>query len=96
MCAFLLSSLNFFLNQLFQNTISVSNIKTGPDILSGLISHRIGWNREHVLANVDKKLLETEFLIAICRPTGDKWLSKTLFLATFDPRSSIVSDSKSY
>ena len=31
--------------------------------------------------NVDKKKLETEFLIAICRPIGDKWQSKTLFLA---------------
>ena len=40
--------------------------------------------------NVDKKLLETEFLIAICRPTGDKWQSKTMFLAISDPRLSIV------
>ena len=40
--------------------------------------------------NVDQKTLETEFLIAICRPTSDKWQSKTLFLAIFDPRSSIV------
>ena len=31
--------------------------------------------------NIDQKSLETEFLIAICRPTGDKWQSKTLFLA---------------
>ena len=31
--------------------------------------------------NVDQKSLETEFSIAICRPTGDKWQSKTLFLA---------------
>ena len=36
------------------------------------------------------KSLETEFTIAICRPTGDKWQSKILFLAIFDPRSSIV------
>ena len=35
--------------------------------------------------NVDKKSLETEFLIAICRLTGDKWQSKTLFLMIFDP-----------
>ena len=28
----------------------------------------------------DKKSLETEFLIAFCRQTGDKWQSKTLFL----------------
>ena len=31
-----------------------------------------------------RKLLETEFTIAICRSTGDKWQSKTLFLPIFD------------
>ena len=36
---------------------------------------------------VDEKLLETEFWIAICRPTGDKWQSKTPFLVIFDPHS---------
>ena len=41
-------------------------------------------------SNEDQKSLETEFSIVICRPTGDKWQSKTLFLAIFDPRSSIV------
>ena len=40
--------------------------------------------------NVDQKSLETEFSIAICRPTGDKWQSKTLLLAIFDQCSSIV------
>ena len=40
--------------------------------------------------NIDQKSLETEFLIAICRQLGDKWRSKTLFLAIFDPCSSIV------
>ena len=40
--------------------------------------------------DVDKKLLETEFLIAICRQTGDKWQSKALFLALFDRCSLIV------
>ena len=40
--------------------------------------------------NVDKKSIETVFLIAICRPTGDKWQSKTLFLSIFDPHYSIV------
>ena len=40
--------------------------------------------------NVDKNSSETKFLIAICRPTGNKWRSKTLFLAIFVPRSSIV------
>ena len=39
--------------------------------------------------NVDKKSLEAEFSNAICRPTGDNWQSKTLFLEFFDPRSSI-------
>ena len=40
--------------------------------------------------NVDQRSLETEFLIAICRHTGDKWQPKTLFLSIFDPRLSIV------
>ena len=40
--------------------------------------------------NEDKKLLETEFSIAICRQLGDKKQSKTLFLAILDPCSSIV------
>ena len=40
--------------------------------------------------NVDQKSIETVFLIAICRHTGDKWQSKTLFLSIFSPRSSIV------
>ena len=40
--------------------------------------------------NVNKKSLETEFLIAIFRLTGDKWQSKTLFLAIFDLCTSIV------
>ena len=39
---------------------------------------------------VNRKLLETEFLIAISRLTGDKWQSKTLFLAIFDPHSAIA------
>ena len=42
------------------------------------------------LTNLDQKVLETEFLIAICRPTGDKWQLKKPFLAIFDPRRSIV------
>ena len=39
---------------------------------------------------MDQKLLETEFSIAICRQSGDKCQSKILFLAIYDPRSSIV------
>ena len=40
--------------------------------------------------DADQKSLETVFLIAICRHSGDKWQSKTLFLTVFDLRSSIV------
>ena len=40
--------------------------------------------------NVDQKSIETVFSIAICRHSGDKWESKTLFLSIFDLRSSIV------
>ena len=38
---------------------------------------------------VDQQSLETDISIAICRPTGDKWQSNTLFLAVL-VRSSIV------
>ena len=40
--------------------------------------------------NIDQKSLETEFLIAICRQTDNKWQSKTLFLAIFGRCSSLV------
>ena len=40
--------------------------------------------------NVDQKSLKTKFLIAICRLIGDIRQSKTLFIAIFDSRSSIV------
>ena len=43
-----------------------------------------------LLTTVDQKELETAFSIAICPPIGDKWQSKTLFLAIFDLCSSIV------
>ena len=39
---------------------------------------------------VDQKSIEAAFSIVICRHTGDKWQSKTLFLSIFDPRPSIV------
>ena len=39
--------------------------------------------------NVDQKSLETVFSIAICRQSGDKWQSKTLFLVIF---SSVLVD----
>ena len=37
--------------------------------------------RLRLSTNVDQNYLETEFLIAICRPTCDKWQSKTPFLS---------------
>ena len=40
--------------------------------------------------NVDKKMLETEFLIAICHQSGEKWQSKTLLISIFDLRLAIV------
>ena len=36
------------------------------------------------------KIAKTVFSIAICRQLGDKWQSKTLFVAMFGLRSSIV------
>ena len=56
-------------------------------LFCGTISHRIGGNPKTLIlsTNVDQKSLETEFLNAICRPTGDKWQSKSLLLAIFDP-----------
>ena len=40
--------------------------------------------------NIDQKSIETVFSIDICRPTGDKWQSKTLFLSIFDQRLLVV------
>ena len=42
-----------------------------------------------LLTNVDQKSFETEFLIAICRLTDDKWQLKTLFSSDFDSHLSI-------
>ena len=54
--------------------------------------HCIGGNEKTIIlsTSVDRKSLKIEFLIGICCPNGDKWQSKTLLLAIFDPRSSIV------
>ena len=51
---------------------------------------RLQSKRPILSRNIDQKSLETEFLIAICRHTGDKWQSKTQFISTFDPHSSIA------
>ena len=42
--------------------------------------------------NADYRSLGKVFSIAICRQSGDKRLSKALFLAILDSRSSIVND----
>ena len=55
-----------------------------------LTPDRWQWKMLILSTNVDKKFLETEFLIVICLQIGDKWQSKTLFLSIFDRRSSIV------
>ena len=52
-----------------------------------------GKRQSKTLLTIDERrsnLLEKVFSIAICRQLGDKWQSKTLFLAIFDLRSSIV------
>ena len=43
-----------------------------------------------LLAKEDQYSLETEFLIVVCCLIGNKWQSKTLFLAICDPCSVIV------
>ena len=49
------------------------------------------WQLKKFILSTDvyQKSLETEFSIAICRQSGDKWQPKTLFLTNFDLRSSI-------
>ena len=61
-------------------------------ILIGALTHWVGGNRKRSCqsTNADQKPLETVFSIAICRQSGDKWQSKTLFLMIFDLHSSIV------
>ena len=61
-------------------------------ILSRPFAHRVGRQSKTPIQsrNVDQKSLETEFSIAICRHTVDKWQSKTLFLSIFDLSLSIV------
>ena len=54
--------------------------------------HRIGGNRKrsYQSKNADQNSLETEFLIAICHQSGNKWQSKILFLTIFYLRQWIV------
>ena len=57
-----------------QSGLSVSFQDTTP--------HRIDGNQKcsEQSTNADKKSLETVFSISICRQSGNKWQSKTLFL----------------
>ena len=57
-----------------------------------LYSHWVGGNQKHYQqsADADQKMMETVFLIAICRQCGDKWQLKTLFLTNFYLLSLIV------
>ena len=74
-------------NFLWRNdqTISIT-IKYAP------LSYRTGGNlkRCEQSMNAVHKSLETVFSIAICRQSGDKRQSKTLFLTILDLRSSVV------
>ena len=57
------------------------------------ISHRIGGNRKRQYnhqASTKNCKKKQSFFIAISRPTGDNWQSKTQVVAISDPRSSIV------
>ena len=61
-------------------------------ILEHDVITRVGGNRKRnqQSTNPDKKSIKTVFLIAICRLTGDKLQTKTLFQLIFYLRSSIV------
>ena len=61
------------------------------DKTSAIYTHNRRQSKRLILStNVDQNLLETEFSIAICRLTVDKWQLKTLFLVIFDLHSLIV------
>ena len=59
----------------------VSLLRTAQSLLTG---------RTILSRNVDQKSIEAVFSIANCRPSGDKWQSKTPFLSIFDLCSSIL------
>ena len=61
-------------------------------ICGRIITHPVGGNQKCSLQskNADQKSLETVFSITICRQSGDKWQSKTLFLTISDLHLSMV------
>ena len=75
------------LNRKLSEVLSI-NIKYAP------LSYRTGGNRKRSeqSMNADNRSLGKLLSIAICRQSGDKRLSKALFLAILDSRSSIVDD----
>ena len=58
-------------------------------LICGITQGRLQSKTFILSTNVNQKSLETVFSIVICRPNGDKWQLKTLFLAIFDPHWSI-------
>ena len=69
------------------------NLKFGPYTSRHILNkHFREWQSKmsNISTNVDPGSLETELSPAVCRPTCDKWQSKTQFSAICDPRSSIV------
>ena len=72
-------------------TIEKQKLKSNVKLYWSIITPDRRQSKTSILSrNVDQKSIATVFSIAICRPIGDKWQSKTLFLSFFDPRSSIV------
>ena len=67
-----------------------TNLRSSISLLNSDTSGRRQLEMLILSMKVYKKPLDTVFLIAICRPTVNKWQSKALFLAIFGPRSSIV------
>ena len=66
-----------------------TNIKNDPRIRQIIIILGRRQAEMSILSmNVDKKIVRSR--VFDFHPTGDKWQSKTLFLAIFDLRSSIV------
>ena len=67
-CVFNLGFVSLSIHVICRSSITTDGLQLKTSILS---------------MNVDKKIVRNRVLIAICRPTGDKWQSKTLSLKIF-------------
>ena len=69
----------------FQEALTANALQACGNIFNGLFKTLdMRQSKMFILStNIDQKLLQTEFLIDICRQTGDKWQSKIPFLAIF-------------